>query len=98
MGAEPQNGDRFITWKDWHSLETQITSLIRDAGKEQTAEISAIVGQLNVMSEAERTCRAEVRPIIETYTAIKKWFWGLIATNAGALGMIVFQYLQNLKP
>jgi hypothetical protein len=83
--TEPTNGDRFVTWKDWHSLETQIVTLIKEGNDKQADSIAAIVGQLNVMSEAERVCRAEVIPVVKSYNAVKKWAIGLIISNAGII-------------
>jgi len=85
MSNEPTNGGKYITWRDWHSLETQITTLIKEGNEKQAESIAAIVGQLNVMSEAERVCRAEVQPVIKSYNAVKKWAIGLIISNAGII-------------
>jgi hypothetical protein len=81
----PTNGDRYITWKDWHSLESQIVTIIEKSGNKQAESIAEIVGQLNVMSEAERVCRAEVQPVIKSYNAVRKWAIALIISNAGII-------------
>jgi thiosulfate reductase cytochrome b subunit len=85
MSNQPTNGDRYITWKDWHDLENEIISIIKSTGKEQSNAIASIVGQLNIMNEAERVCRAEVQPVIKSYNTVKKLAYALIISNAGII-------------